>query len=161
MEATKRLLFVCHGNIIRSPLAEHLFLHLGAQAGLDGRYQADSAGTSSEELGNPPDVRMLRTAAAHGLDYSGRARRVTQADLDRFDLILAMDRHNRRDLLALARTPEQRAKIRLLREFDPQTHGEIDVPDPWYGGQAEFESVYTVIERSVRGLLDALQREEV
>jgi protein-tyrosine phosphatase len=161
MEPTKRLLFVCHGNIIRSPLAEHLFLQLGAQAGLDGRYQADSAGTSSEESGNPPDVRMLRTAAAHGLEYSGRARRVTPADLDRFDLILAMDRHNRRDLLALARTPEQRAKIRLLREFDPQTRGEMDVPDPWYDGQAGFESVYAIIERSLRGLLDALQRGEV
>ena len=161
MEPTKSLLFVCHGNIIRSPLAEHLFLHLGAQAGLDGRYEADSAGTSSEELGNSPDLRMLRTAAAHGLDYSGRARRVTQADLDRFDLILAMDRHNRRDLLALAKTPEQRAKVRLLREFDPQTHGELDVPDPWYDGPAEFESVYTIIERSVLGLMEALQRGEV
>jgi len=160
MEPTKRLLFVCHGNIIRSPLAEHLFLHLGAQAGLDGRFQADSAGTSSEEHGNPPDVRMLRTAAARGLEYSGRARRVTPADLDRFDLILAMDRHNRRDLLALARTPEQRAKIRLLREFDPQAHAEMDVPDPWYAGQAEFESVYAIIERSLRGLLEALQRGE-
>jgi protein-tyrosine phosphatase len=161
MEPTRRLLFVCHGNIIRSPLAEHLFKHLQAEAGLDGRYQADSAGTSSEEHGNPPDVRMLRTAAAHGLDYSGRARRVTQADLDRFDLVLAMDRHNQRDLLALARTPEQRAKIRLMREFDPQTRGEPDVPDPWYDGQAEFESVYAIIERSLRGLLEALQRGEV
>jgi protein-tyrosine phosphatase len=161
MEPAKRLLFICHGNIIRSPLAEHLFLHLGALAGLDGQYQADSAGTSSEELGNPPDTRMLRTAAARGLDYSGRARRVTQADLDQFDLILAMDRHNRRNLLALARTPEQRAKIRLLREFDPQTRGEMDVPDPWYDGQDEFESVYTIIERSVRGLLEALQQGEV
>jgi protein-tyrosine phosphatase len=161
MQPAKRLLFVCHGNIIRSPLAEHLFLHLGALAGLDGQYEADSAGTSSEELGNPPDIRMLRIAAAHGLDYSGRARRVTPADLDRFDLILAMDRRNQRDLLALARTPEPRAKIRMLREFDPQTHGEIDVPDPWYDDQAEFESVYTIIERSVRGLLGALQRGEV
>jgi protein-tyrosine phosphatase len=161
MEPTRRLLFVCHGNIIRSPLAEHLFLHLGAQAGMDGRFQADSAGTSSEEHGNPPDVRMLRTAAAHGLDYSGRARRVTQADLDRFDLVLAMDRHNQRDLLALARTPEQRVKVRLLREFDPQAHAEMDVPDPWYAGQAEFESVYAIIERSLRGLLEALQRGEV
>jgi protein-tyrosine phosphatase len=161
MAPIERLLFVCHGNIIRSPLAEHLFLHLGAQAGLDGRYQADSAGTSSEELGNPPDSRMLRTAAAHGLDYSGRARRVMPADLDRFDLILAMDRYNQRDLLALARTPEQRAKIRLLREFEPQNRGELDVPDPWYDGQTEFEHVYAVIERSVRGLLEALQRGEV
>jgi protein-tyrosine phosphatase len=102
---------------------------------------------------------MLRTAAAHGLDYSGRARRVTPADLDRFDLILAMDRHNRRDLLALAK-PEQRAKVRLLREFEPENRGELDVPDPWYDGQAEFEHVYTIIERSLRGLLEALERGE-
>jgi protein-tyrosine phosphatase len=161
MEPTKSLLFICHGNIIRSPLAEHLFLHLGAQAGLEGRYQADSAGTSSEELGNPPDIRMLRIAAAHGLDYSGRARRVTQTDLDRFDLILAMDRRNQRDLLALAGSPEQRAKIRLMRQFDSQGEGDLDVPDPWYDGHAEFENVYTIIERSVRGLWEALQQGEV
>lgn len=157
----KRLLFVCHGNIIRSPLAEHLFTHLQSQAGLDHQYQADSAATSSEEIGQPPDPRMLRTAATRGLEYTGRARRITPADLDQSDLILAMDRYNQRDLLALARTPEQRAKIRLLREFDPQAQGNLDVPDPWYGGQAGFEQAYTLIERSVRGLLDALQRGEV
>ncbi len=157
----KRLLFVCHGNIIRSPLAQHLFLRMAAEAGLDGRYAADSAATSSEEIGRSPDIRMRRTAAAHGLEYSGRARRITPADLDRSDLVLAMDRYNLRDLKALAKTPEQQHKIRLLREFDPQAEGDLDVPDPWYGGQQGFEQAYALIERSLRGLLDALQQGEV
>jgi protein-tyrosine phosphatase len=157
----KRLLFVCLGNIIRSPLAEHLFRHLQSEAGLDGRYQAESAGTAGWHQGEAPDARMRRTAAGHGLEYTGRARQIIREDLDRFDVILGMDRSNRRDLQALAGTPEQRAKIRLLREFDPQADGDLDVPDPWYDGQAEFEITYQIVERSVRGLLEALQRGEI
>jgi protein-tyrosine phosphatase len=158
MPPTKRLLFVCLGNIIRSPLAEHLFRQLQAEAGLDGRYEAESAGTAGWHQGEPPDARMRRTAAAHGLDYTGSARQIRREDLDRFDLILAMDHENQRDLRALAGSPEQRAKIRLLREFDPQNRGDLDVPDPWYDGQDGFERTYRIVERSVRGLLEALQR---
>ncbi len=160
MPEPRRILFVCLGNIVRSPLAESLFRHLAAQRGLDHKYEADSAGTASYHVGEPPDPRMRQVAKRRGLDYDGRARQVKPEDLDRFDLILAMDRSNLRALRSMARTPEQRARIRLLREFDPEAGQEGDVPDPYYGGMAGFEETYRIIERSLQGLLEALEREE-
>ena len=153
------LLFVCLGNIIRSPLAEQLFTDLARQAGVADNYSVDSAGTAGWHSGESPDPRMVQTAKQHGLTLGGTARQVHPNDLDTFDLILAMDESNRQDLLELARTPEQRGKIRLLREFDPQ-QGDPDVPDPWYGGQDGFEQTYQIVERSVQKLLEALERGE-
>lgn len=156
----RRLLFVCLGNIIRSPLAEQLFSDLARQAGATDKYTVGSAGTGDWHSGQSPDPRMVETAAKHGLTLGGTARQVRPNDLDDFDLILAMDESNRADLLELARTPAQHVKIRMLREFDPQ-RDDLDVPDPWYGGQDDFEQTYQIIERSVRGLLEALERGEV
>jgi protein-tyrosine phosphatase len=153
----RRILFVCLGNIIRSPLAESLFLHLAKEAGLNGKYEADSAGTGAWHAGEAPDARMRRTAAAHGLKYSGEARQVRLSDFDRFDLILAMDTENRRDLKAQTRKPEQARKIRLLRDFDPAAGRNASVPDPYYGGDDAFEETYAIVEAAVRGLLDALE----
>jgi protein-tyrosine phosphatase len=153
----RRLLFVCLGNIIRSPLAEHLFRHLAGQAGLDHKYQVDSAGTGAWHVGESPDARMRRTAARHGLPYDGSARQVRLSDFDRFDLILAMDDDNRQELQARARKPEQRAKIRLLRDFDPASPRGASVPDPYYDGDEGFEETYRVVEAGVRGLLQALE----
>ena len=153
----RRLLFVCLGNIIRSPLAEHLFSDRASRAGVAGNYTVDSAGTAGWHSGESPDPRMVQTAKQHGLTLGGTARQVRSDDLESFDLILAMDESNRQALLKLARTPEQRGKIRLLREFDPQ-RGDSDVPDPWYGGQDGFQQTYQIIERSVRGLLETLER---
>ncbi len=153
----RRLLFVCLGNIIRSPLAEHLFSDLASRAGVVGRYVVDSAGTAGWHSGESPDPRMVQTAMQHGLTLGGMARQVHPSDLETFDLILAMDESNRQDLLELARTPEQQRKIRLLREFDPQ-RGDPDVPDPWYGGQDGFEQAYQIVERSVQALLEAMER---
>ncbi|MEK6587912.1 MAG: low molecular weight protein-tyrosine-phosphatase [Chloroflexota bacterium] len=155
-----RLLFVCLGNIIRSPLAEHLFLHLANQAGVADRYEVDSAGTAGWHAGEGPDPRMRKTAKDQGVDLGGTARQIRMEDLDSSDLILAMDASNRRDLLTLARSPAQRGKVRLLREFDP-LGGEGDVPDPYYGEQDGFEQTYRIVERSVQGLLEALERGEV
>jgi len=155
----RRLLFVCLGNIIRSPLAEHLFLDLVRQAAVAENYAVDSAGTGDWHMGQSPDPRMIETAAKHGLQLGGTARQVRSDDLESFDLVLAMDEDNRASLLELARAPAQRGKIRMLREFDPQQDG-LEVPDPWYGGRADFEQTYQIIERSVRGLLEALQRGE-
>jgi len=155
-----RLLFVCLGNIIRSPLAEQLFLDLARQAAVAKNYTVDSAGTGDWHSGESPDPRMIETAAKHGLQLGGTARQVRSIDLDEFDLILAMDEDNRASLRELARTPTQRGKIRMLREFDPQ-RDDLDVPDPWYGGRGDFEQTYQIIERSVRGLLEALERGEV
>jgi protein-tyrosine phosphatase len=156
----RRLLFVCLGNIIRSPLAEQLFIDLAHQAGVAKNYTVDSAGTGDWHTGESPDPRMVETAKKHELALGGTARQVRPNDLDRFDLILAMDQSNRADLLKLARMPAQQPKIRMLREFDPQ-RDDLDVPDPWYGGQSDFEQTYQIIERSVRGLLEALERGEV
>ena len=151
-----RLLFVCLGNIIRSPLAEHLFDRAVAEAGLDGKFSVDSAGTAAYHIGESPDPRMRRTAAGHGLAYDGRARQVQPEDFERFDMILAMDRSNLRDLRALASTEEERAKVRLMRDFDPDPD-EPDVPDPYYGGPDGFEETFRIVERSVKGLLESLE----
>jgi protein-tyrosine phosphatase len=161
MQLKKRLLFVCLGNIIRSPLAENMFKKISEETGLDSKYSADSAGTSSWHVGEPPDVRMRRTAAQQGWEYDGRARRFEPEDFERFDLIIAMDRSNRDDLLALASSRDKRAKVHLLRSFDPESVPDAGVPDPYHGGREGFERTYRIVERSVRGLIDALERGEV
>jgi len=155
-----RLLFVCLGNIIRSPLAENLFKVQAEEAGLDGKYSVDSAGTAAYHVGQPPDRRMRRTAESHGVINNGIARQFRKSDFDEFDWILAMDRNNRRDLLDLAGSPENQAKVRLMREFDPE-QGDPDVPDPYYGGEEGFETTYGIVERSVGGLLEALEAGEI
>ena len=119
MVAKKRICFVCLGNIVRSPLAENLFLRQVEQAGITDRFEVDSAGTGAWHIGEPPDSRMRRVAASHGLKYNGRARQIQPDDLQNFDLIIAMDRENQADLQRFFRSPEVDRKIRLLREFDP------------------------------------------
>ncbi len=161
MTHSKSILFVCLGNIVRSPLAENLFRHLAADRGLDSRYVVDSAGTSSYHVGESPDSRMRRTAERHGLEYTGRSRQVSQSDLKTFDLIIAMDQRNASSLRSLARTEDQKAKIHLMREYDPETDDAADVPDPYYGGIEGFENTYKLVERSVKGLLEALEQGRV
>jgi len=155
-----RLLFVCLGNIIRSPLAENLFRYQAEQARVDGNYSVDSAGTAAYHVGEPPDSRMQRTAESHGVSDGGTARQVQKSDFDEFDWIVAMDRQNRRDLLQIAGTPEKQAKIRLMREFDPE-QDDPDIPDPYYGGAEGFENTYQIVERSVHGLLEALEAGDI
>ncbi len=149
--------FVCLGNIVRSPLAEHMFRFLAEKAGVAEKYEIDSAGTGSWHLGESPDSRMRRVAALHGLVYDGKSRLFTEADLNRFDLILVMDHENFAAVNSMARDEQQMAKIRMLREFDPQANGYLAVPDPYYGGVQGFEEVYQIIERSVGGLLAELE----
>lgn len=157
----KRICFVCLGNIVRSPLAEHLFLHKVRQRRLDDKYQACSAGTSNWHVGEAPDARMRQVAARKGLVYDGRARQFNHSDFDRYDYVIAMDAENRQHLLNLAHNQEHRRKIHLLREFDPAGSPNAPVPDPYYGGLDGFEEVYRVIERSVEGLLAALEQGQV
>ena len=130
--------------------------HLLLEAALDSRVEVDSAGTGAWHVGDPADPRARAAAARRGIDLDGTARQVTREDLDSFDLILAADADNQRDLLALAgEEPARRAKIRRLREFDHVSvnTGELDVPDPYYGGPQGFDQVLDIVDAACRGLL--------
>jgi protein-tyrosine phosphatase len=140
-----RLLFVCLGNICRSPTAEAVMRHAIAQRGLDGAVEVDSAGTGAWHLGAPPDSRAAQAALRRGVTLSGAARRVTPKDFDDFDLVLAMDEENLHDLLAVA-PPHARSRIRKLAD--------VDVPDPYYGGVDGFENVLDLVEDACERLLD-------
>jgi protein-tyrosine phosphatase len=148
-----RICFVCLGNICRSPLAEGVLKHLVAQAGRASDFHIESAGLGGWHVGDPPDARAQRTARAHGLTLDSVAQRFTARDFDRFDVILALDREIKTDLLRLARTDTERRKIGLLRDFDPQAGADRDVPDPYYGDQRGFDVAYELIERPCRQLL--------
>ena len=154
-----RILFVCMGNICRSPTAEGVMRALLREQGIDGRIELDSAGTGNWHAGDPPDERAVAAARGRGVELDGAARQVTAADFDHFDLIVAMDRDNERALLALAPDDAARAKVRLLREFDPASvaAGELDVPDPYYGGPRGFERVLDIVTAACRGLLDEVR----
>jgi protein-tyrosine phosphatase len=157
MPSSKRICFVCSGNIVRSPLAEHLFRRMAEQAGVGRLYQVASAGTAVWKAGSSPDSRMRRVAASHGLEYDGSSRRFESRHLEDYDLILVMDLENWTSLMELARTREQRDKIHMLREFDPQGGQHAGVPDPYYGGVLGFEETYQIVARSLLGLLEALE----
>jgi protein-tyrosine phosphatase len=154
-----RLLFVCMGNICRSPTAEGVMRHLLREEGLEDEITIDSAGTGAWHVGNPPDRRATAAAAARGIVLEGAARQVRPSDFDDYDLLLVADRENLADLRAIAPGEAARAKVRLLREFDPASEGapDLDVPDPYYGGERGFEDVLDLVERACRGLLDDLK----
>jgi protein-tyrosine phosphatase len=154
-DAPVRILFVCSGNICRSPLAEALFKRKAEEAGLLARFHVDSAGTHDYHEGQRADPRACRVARRHGLDVTSIARPVVDQDFDRFDLIVAMDRGHRRQLRARAGRARE-GKIRLMRDFDPDSAGR-DVPDPYYDGEPEFEEVLSILEPACRGLLESLR----
>jgi protein-tyrosine phosphatase len=156
-----RILFVCLGNIIRSPLAEHIFAHLVHQADKGDKYSVDSAGTAGYHVGESPDARMRRVAREYGLAYDGKARQFSQSDFDRFDLIIAMDVNNKSDILRLAQSPEDESKIYTMRSFDPQGQSTDGVPDPYYGGIDGFHITYKIVERSCQGLMNSLEAGDV
>src|SRR5882757_4542204 len=151
-----RVLFVCLGNICRSPTAEGVLRHLAAQEAPGLALEIDSAGTADYHIGAPPDLRSQRAALRRGIDISGlRARQVTQGDFERFDLILAMDRENLRELQAL-KPRDSHALVKLFLEYAPQTKVR-DVPDPYYGGDSHFEQVLDLTAAASRGLLAVLK----
>lgn len=150
-----RVLFVCMGNICRSPTAEGVFKHLVAQRGMVGQVISDSAGTHDYHVGAAPDPRAQAAALRRGYDLSAlRARQVTPDDFQRFDYVLAMDEANRNALLPLC--PDQyRSRLRLFLEF-AQDVVVREVPDPYYGGAQGFEEVLDLVENASRGLLDKI-----
>lgn len=148
-----RVLFVCLGNICRSPTAEGVMRALVRDAGIEDTIEVDSAGTGSWHVGSAPDPRAVAAAGARGIVVEGTARQIRPEDLEEFDLILAMDRANLRALRQLA--GGTRADVRLLREFDPAsaTAADLDVPDPYYGPSGGFEEVLDLVDAACRGLL--------
>ena len=154
-----RVLFVCMGNICRSPTAEAVMRRLVRDAGLEDRIEVDSAGTGGWHAGDPPDERAAAAAHRRGVMLDGAARQVRPDDFEDFDLLIAMDRENLRGLLALAPDEAAGDKVRLLREFDPASARapDLDVPDPYYGGDRGFETVLDMVEAACGGLLDELR----
>lgn len=154
---TTRVLFICAGNICRSPTAEGVFKALAAEAGLAERLVIDSAGTHGYHVGEPPDSRARRAAAQRGYNLDGqRARQVTAQDCERFDLLLVMDDDNLRAVRRLC-SATQVHKLKKLTDYLPKS-GYPEVPDPYYGGPEGFELVLDLIEEASRALLDELRR---
>jgi protein-tyrosine phosphatase len=151
---SRRILFVCLGNICRSPLAEGILRTLADERGLASKVETDSAGTGGWHQGDPPDQRSIETGRAHGIDISRlRGRKVTANDFNTFDLIFAMDRSNLRDLVRIA-PHDSSADIHLFMDF---VSGEKrDVPDPYYGDMQDFESVYAMLATGCERLLATL-----
>jgi protein-tyrosine phosphatase len=150
--------FVCMGNICRSPTAEAIMRHLVGEAGLEDTIDVDSAGTGDWHVGEERDRRSRAVAKRRGMPIEGPARQFQGEDFARFDLVLALDEENARDLRRLAPSDEARSKIHLLREFDPEAPKGASVPDPYYGGPEGFEHVFDICLSACRGLLAHLRR---
>jgi protein-tyrosine phosphatase len=152
-----RVLFVCLGNICRSPLAEGVFRDRVARAGLIETIQIDSAGTHAYHVGDPPDPRAQEAALQRGIDIGMlRGRKAVRRDFEAFDYILAMDRENHANLLAICPRGQEH-KLRLFLEFAPN-RPEEEVPDPYYGGAHGFERVLDMVDEASRGLLADIRR---
>lgn len=150
----ERVLFVCLGNICRSPLAEGVLRHLVDERGLAGSIDVESAGTGAWHVGETPDPRSVEVAARHGVSLAGQfARKLSPMDYREFTRIFAMDAANLRELKSHAPTGAV-ARVCMLRDLDPEGRG--DVPDPYYGGPEGFENVFAMVDRSCRALLDEI-----
>lgn len=151
-----KILFVCLGNICRSPTAEGVFQHLVNERELQPYFYIDSAGTSAWHIGEPANSKSQQMANKHGVKLNSRARKFEPADLEEFDLILAMDRENLQNIRQLDTQNRFSDKIKLMRDYDPQS-GDDEVPDPYYGGMDGFQHVFDVVHRSCAALLDELE----
>ncbi len=151
----KSILFVCLGNICRSPAAEGIFRQLVAQRHLERDFFIDSAGIGSWHIGDLPDARMRRCGARHGYTFDSRARQLSSDDFDQFDYIIGMDYDNLRDIKAKARRAEDEKKVLLMADF-LRHHDSATIPDPYYGGDRDFDHVVELLEDACESLLDWL-----
>ena len=153
-----RLIFVCMGNICRSPAGENVMNTIISKAGLEHSIDCDSAGTIDYHTGKSPDARMCASARNRGYDFVGSARQVEYADLKDHDLIIAMDRANHGDLCALDQNKRHRKKIAMFTSFCTEEAVPEDVPDPYYGGPEGFERVLDLLEDGCQGLLAEIKK---
>lgn len=158
MQKMVNVLFVCLGNICRSPLAEGIFKHLVGKQGLEKKIKVESAGTSVWHIGESPDPRSIEVANANGIELDSYGRKAITMDFEEFDYIIAMDRDNFSDLRRLpGKLREGAAKLYLMRDFDDIGKGQ-DVPDPYYGGDDGFTYVFELLHRSCLNLLEEIKK---
>ncbi len=156
-----RVLFVCLGNICRSPAAEIIFRAVVERAGLSAAFEIDSCGTASYHTGQKPDRRMLAALERAGYAWGGhRARTFSRADFSRFDIIIPQDESNREDILSLARNAADASKVKPMSQWFPPACCESGVPDPYYGGEAGFDAVVALLEESCSCLLAELSPQQ-
>lgn len=149
----QRILFICLGNICRSPAAEGIFQHFVDERGLTDQFVIDSAAIGPWHIGDLPDPRMRRCGACHGYHFNSRARQFSSDDFDRFDLIIGMDLENLRAIRAKARSKEDEQKIRLMADYLRHHPNHPTIPDPYYGSDRDFELVIELLEDACEGLL--------
>ncbi len=153
----KKIVFVCLGNICRSPLAEAIFKDKVKAKKIAHYFEVDSCGTSNYQIGDQPDSRTQANAAKHGIAMNHIARQLKKQDLDYFDLIVAMDRKNHQHIMSLAESEVHHNKIILMRDFDAHAKG-TDVPDPYYGGEKNFQEVFEILDRSIDYFINDVEK---